>query len=42
MKKKELQNRFYSVLNNYDNESLLTREEINQNFIDGLDIHKKR
>ena len=42
MKKKELQNRFYSVLNNYDNESLPTREEINQNFIDGLNIPKKR
>lgn len=41
-KKIELQNRFYSVLNNYDNESLPAQEEINQNFIDGLDIPKKR
>ena len=41
-KKVELQNRFYSVLNNYDNESLPQQEEINQSFINELDVPKKK
>jgi len=41
-KEMEIKNRFYSVLNNYDENSLPTREELNEEFINGLNSHKKK
>ena len=38
----ELYNRFLLLLNNYDNESLPQQEEINQSFINELDVPKKK
>ena len=40
-KKKEIQNRFYSVLNNFDSNSLPSSEELNQNFLEQLNTGKK-
>lgn len=41
-KKAEIQNRFYSVLNNYDSNSLPSSEELNQEFLEQLNAGKKR
>ena len=40
-KKEEIQNRFYSVINNYDSNSLPTSEELNQEFLEQLNTSKK-
>ena len=41
-KKEEIQNRFYSVLNNYDSNYSTSSEELNQEFFDQLNANKKR
>ena len=41
-KNKEIQNRFYSVLNNHDSESLPSNEELNQEFLEQLNTSKKK
>ena len=40
-KGKEILNRFYSILNNFSDNSLPSNEELNQNFIYELDSHIK-
>ena len=40
-KKKEIQNRFYSVLNNFDSNSLPSSEELNQKSLEQLNTGKK-
>lgn len=40
-KNKEMQNRFYSTLNDYDSNSLPSSEKLNQEFISDLNSHKK-
>lgn len=40
-KKAEIQNRFYSVLNNYDSNSLPSSQELNQEFLEQLNTGKK-
>ena len=37
----EIQNRFYSVLNNHNSDSLPSSEELNQEFLEQLNIGKK-
>ncbi len=40
-KKIEIQDRFYSVLNNYDSDSILTNKELNDKFLEQLNSRKK-
>ena len=40
-KKLEIQNRFYSVLNNYDDDTLPSREKLDEKFLDQLNTSKK-
>ena len=40
-KKTEIQNRFYSVLNNHNSDSLPSSEELNQEFLEQLNTSKK-
>ena len=37
----EIQNRFYSVLNNHNSDSLPSNEELNQEFLEQLNTGKK-
>lgn len=41
VKKNEIQNRFYSMLNNHDINYLPSSEELTHEFIDELNVHKK-
>ena len=40
-KKLEIQNKFYSVLNNYDDDTLPSREELNEKFLDQINTSRK-